>query len=722
MPRRDHPAFHPTRDDDIITRVVKRRRQECASLESKFLISLVRDIEGKSDDITDPRDQFEHVLRHHFEAATDDSLPSNKRRTSWSLVQSLLSKFDTQLAARQVQENTRHNNTSRDNLSSGIPAAASATSVSTKKVSKKINGSKALSDPIQKAIVPSKSGIERQQPSVTPRTTKPLPILPVHPSMLNATIPHTTTAEASQPPPYQRHSNTSIARAIEKDSRRKTRALENLPVHPSFEESSMTNSSISRVQPNAPTGSDRIPSRGHAPSEGMPLADLVEHSPRSNQASSGSSQSLQTAGHPAIQGTLLSNSASTSAVQGTANLAGSKHESSRPSQPATVPAFHTQTNGSGTAASLTSKNPSYEYNDDMYLSDGDDEPVQKARKPMATLMNNVVPTKKAPEKPTVSNQTTISDFVEDQDNSPFSASLKGRNAVSVFFRKQTLTGTMSRDVGVRFAMWEPNWNVVKVVHLGLTCPVDKLVWKNRKNTGEAPKTAASFGTGALTWGLISLVTGPWGRGLGAPKDGDCRLILRMIPLKVDAKKKRADCHLWPKGTFLTIDGTPVKILQRKQQSHDAKLWKGMCHHLDVTSLLGCHIQDSTINILCRDGEQFIISLAICKYQSPDTLTKHLMMDKQHFQTLSYEESLQKAIALANQQMVVVDGSDDDTQVEHKKFVFSLVCPLSKLPMVTPVRGKKCKHWQVSSTHSRVWLKRRLPFQISSQYYFYSVSI
>ena len=90
---------------------------------SKFLISLVRDIEGKSDDITDPRDQFEHVLRHHFEAATDDSLPSNKRRTSWSLVQSLLSKFDTQLAARQVQENTRHNNTSRDNLSSGIPAA-----------------------------------------------------------------------------------------------------------------------------------------------------------------------------------------------------------------------------------------------------------------------------------------------------------------------------------------------------------------------------------------------------------------------------------------------------------------------------------------------------------------------------------------------------------------------------------------------------------------------
>lgn len=66
------------------------------------------------------------------------------------------------------------------------------------------------------------------------------------------------------------------------------------------------------------------------------------------------------------------------------------------------------------------------------------------------------------------------------------------------------------------------------------------------------------------------------------KTGDRRLILRTLPLYISAKdaKKRADTHIWPKGTlvqlgFLTAgcvtDETIVPINQRRQEKHDEKV-------------------------------------------------------------------------------------------------------------------------------------------------------
>jgi hypothetical protein len=66
------------------------------------------------------------------------------------------------------------------------------------------------------------------------------------------------------------------------------------------------------------------------------------------------------------------------------------------------------------------------------------------------------------------------------------------------------------------------------------------------------------------------------------KTGDRRLILRTLPLFISAKdaKKRADTHIWPKGTlvqlgFLTAgcvtDETIVPINQRRQEKHDEKV-------------------------------------------------------------------------------------------------------------------------------------------------------
>jgi hypothetical protein len=59
--------------------------------------------------------------------------------------------------------------------------------------------------------------------------------------------------------------------------------------------------------------------------------------------------------------------------------------------------------------------------------------------------------------------------------------------------------------------------------------------------------------------------------------------MRALPLQRSAKedKKRADCHLWPKGTFIEINGggnrKVAKIIQRRQQQHDPSEWKGSSH-------------------------------------------------------------------------------------------------------------------------------------------------
>jgi hypothetical protein len=55
--------------------------------------------------------------------------------------------------------------------------------------------------------------------------------------------------------------------------------------------------------------------------------------------------------------------------------------------------------------------------------------------------------------------------------------------------------------------------------------------------------------------------------------GDKRLILRTLPLFRNAKeqKKRADTHIWPKGTFIQHDDCIIPISQRRQEKHDEKV-------------------------------------------------------------------------------------------------------------------------------------------------------
>ena len=87
---------------------------------------------------------------------------------------------------------------------------------------------------------------------------------------------------------------------------------------------------------------------------------------------------------------------------------------------------------------------------------------------------------------------------------------------------------------------------------------------------------------------------PWGMKFGTPlssyKTGDRRILLRMLPLERTAyDKKMSDTHRYPKGTFIQLargsESHVIIVAQRRQQSHNAREWKGLCHPLDLTTFL-----------------------------------------------------------------------------------------------------------------------------------------
>ena len=71
---------------------------------------------------------------------------------------------------------------------------------------------------------------------------------------------------------------------------------------------------------------------------------------------------------------------------------------------------------------------------------------------------------------------------------------------------------------------------------------------------------------------------PWGVKWGdeSVRNGDKRLLLRTLPLTPFPTDERADCHIWPKGTFIQLKvgdeiEQVVQITQRQQQRHDVSI-------------------------------------------------------------------------------------------------------------------------------------------------------
>mmetsp|Transcript_27266 Transcript_27266/g.41780 ORF Transcript_27266/g.41780 Transcript_27266/m.41780 type:complete len:1025 (+) Transcript_27266:71-3145(+) len=334
-----------------------------------------------------------------------------------------------------------------------------------------------------------------------------------------------------------------------------------------------------------------------------------------------------------------------------------------------------------------------------------------------------------------------------------------------------IEGPILDNVHSRFAKWDPYWNVVKDVSIiplhadfnaqrhmnppgyvyeaGYTTSIIQKLNRTssyRDEGSEMPVSTCRLLTRLDMnangdnyqhfWKGMSFGKLPSSGVHGQFQNGERRLMLRALPLTIPEKykKSRADTHLWPKGTFVQYKNVPtnplgrdaggagtlpVPIVQRKQQSHDRNLWKGMCHMLDLTPHVTNGRNPMDISICTKDSDEYAFQLAICDYVSPDALMLQLMNnnDKIHngggvgstgITKLTPEEGLALLQKNLDDKDTVVlddsDGEDDDNDGKDKDtttnsdadsvyLTCSLVCSVSLRPIQIPVRGKNCKHMQ-----------------------------
>jgi len=307
----------------------------------------------------------------------------------------------------------------------------------------------------------------------------------------------------------------------------------------------------------------------------------------------------------------------------------------------------------------------------------------------------------------------------------FSASLKGRSACEVSINvgfdippntTTTLDGPSIDDLHMRLKRWEPYW---KVLH---DFSINKIICNDRKeyevgcktarvnkyqvNRGDPPLSAFELNFSIPDSVVRSMQPVGWGefRSCGRIQyaNGECRLLMRTIPLRIPEKykKKKSDTHLWPKGTFIQLNSNQIQLIQRKQQSHDPTLWKGMCHTLDLTQYVKTPMQLNGLRLCTRDDDTYAIQLALCEYISPDALYALCInsdeSNTQKIPKLTYEEGLLVAMKYLKKDAVVLDSDDESDSAESLADItltFSLICSMSMMAIRTPVRGKNCKHMQ-----------------------------
>ena len=292
-----------------------------------------------------------------------------------------------------------------------------------------------------------------------------------------------------------------------------------------------------------------------------------------------------------------------------------------------------------------------------------------------------------------------------------SACLFGRKETTIPYKPRALTMEHATNLATRFARWDPYWKVCRYVSCGVTSsgkPVALLPDKSK-----SPPQAKTMPSG-LAWCPVKLASSDiqgmkntdWGNHRNSKEfmDGQKRLILRMIPV-VPNVKKRADTHLWPKGSFVVVNGTPVSLDQRKHQSHDETYWSGLSKHLDLTPHINFPQRDNVVKVLTYDDQPFYFCIALCAYVSPATLYKSLTSttppNDMALEKLTRAESIARALTFAKQDTLILDDDDDDEEQAPQapgddtgRIVFTLTCPFSKSTMEKPVRGKNCKHFQV----------------------------
>jgi MIZ/SP-RING zinc finger. len=254
----------------------------------------------------------------------------------------------------------------------------------------------------------------------------------------------------------------------------------------------------------------------------------------------------------------------------------------------------------------------------------------------------------------------------------------------------------------RYTSWDPYWEVVQDLSLGSIHGYDvgykttRIVSSSVTTTNCPPLSAVEFQFNIPPSIAASLKKSPFQK-----QYKERRLILRSLPIIIPEKykKARSDTHLWPKGTFVQLNNVPILIVQRRQQSHDHMLWKGLSHMLDLTQAISNYEVKQKLTICTKDADSYNFQLVLCEYIPPNVIFDRCVGEGPLALTkLTFEEG--RALIQQNfdeKNAVVLDDSDgeSETPIDKSKIslTISLLCGASMSAIQVPVRGKKCKHMQ-----------------------------
>jgi hypothetical protein len=758
---------YTSNDDDenldvIFRRVADRRCKEVTTLEPAFvrallleircltgiqseILSAARAVTGTPIDTDKAGDEIRELIRKQHRIMIDEDAPSNLRRRSWDVVNEIFRLIgDHGGTARENDDHHQRKKVKYAGRNNIISATTITANNSTTNQSTATTAAPNLPGQVSDRIYAS-TNTETSCPQVptsnrednngtnsdrinTKSTTQ------THPSMTKNRTTNSGNKEINSSSGRSRRRSNGLKNNIRtvaslSAASASTTAVaidsSNSPppaVHPSMiRKSSTTNSSttITAVPPryqkrSATVLDNRNNSQNRSTSAGNATTNK-KHPPRN-----GENNNVPV--HPSMNRTST-----------TANTTGSlTNNSVRPAAaPTTAASASTAFNAVSASSSSSSSSPTSSPRQGTVTNNTTTIPETVLSNKSNTSTKSAPPVSRPKEK--LKADTAVTTVQLPADNirgNSFAGYIDIRPSVTLDFHRYLPTANMCNELGKRLLKWDPYWKVEKMLFTGLTAPVTKR--KYRRNEDIPPNDHIVTSNTAATFKIDQLLkmVGPKLRQVSQgqpPRDGEFRVLMRMIPLDLSAKQseKRADVHIWPKGTYLQVHAAPSnstnpmpqKLIQRKQQSHDHSYWAGVCHPLDLTSLLHSSWSStstslssfpySVIECGCHDSEAYWFSLALVKYQSPQTITKSLLTkNNKTLKRLSLPESYDRAIKMMKNNEVTLDDSDDEDNNNNghqknnpgtevlKRIQFSLKDPLAMTAIKTPVRGSECKHFSV----------------------------
>jgi hypothetical protein len=239
----------------------------------------------------------------------------------------------------------------------------------------------------------------------------------------------------------------------------------------------------------------------------------------------------------------------------------------------------------------------------------------------------------------------------------------------------------ARSISTRLDRWDPYWREEYVIEYSKTTVIRKLDGDENAMAAVPKQALVCNIVVPQSYKEIILLA------RNGPEESNVRLMLHMLP--VTPPTNSADCCLWPKGTFAQIDGHLVKPQQRAQRSHKRTRWDWACKPLDLTEEIRTERDTMLLKMHFVDDEPYFLRIAVCTKVLTAEIRDRIRTCE--MKTPSWDEARQQAASAARMMHVALDG----TEVPELTMDLEtrLTCPISMLPIGTPVRGVHCTHWR-----------------------------